>query len=136
MVEQEELAYTTSSGWSSYTGGSDWSSDLSNTLSSRYMGIAGLEPIQSGYRNHEIIIDRQLGTLHGQAAIDFNNHRRNQRELRRTNRIIRRLTDENTSDVDTLNNFRQRRNELYDRIRAYNDFIDEGRTYSDDDIIN
>ena len=140
MIEEEELPYTSSSGWESWP--SDFSSGMSDTFHGRNMQIEGLEPIQSGYRNHEIIINRQLGMLHGQAAEDFNEFRMRLRSIRRLRRQM------NNLDLRPGNMQRQQRafaeqarlqsriNTLNQQIDSYENFIESGGFYSDDDIIN
>lgn len=141
MIEQEELPYTSSSSWESWPETSDWSSGLSDQISERYMGLAGLEPIRSGYRNHEDHINWQLGNMHGQAAEDYTGFRMRLRRIRRLRTQLRNLTNFDTfiatpANVSRVNRLRNEIQTLNQQVDAYENFIESGGTYSDDDIIN
>jgi len=140
MIEQEELPYTSSSGWESWP--SDFSSGMDDTFGGRDMQIGGLEPLHSTYRNHEIIIDRQLGTLHGHAAEDDAVYRRNLRSIRRLRTQMRGLNVNSRNFPEQQRAFveqsrlQSRIDALNERVNDYEIFIENGGSYSDDDIIN
>ena len=141
MIEQEELPYTSSSSWESWPETSDWSSDLSNQIGGRYMGLGGLEPIQSGYQNHEDHINWQLSNMHGQAAEDYMGFRLRLRRIRRLRTQLRNLTHLDTfvstpANRAEVNRLRTQIQTLNQQIAGYENFIESGGTYSDDDIIN
>ena len=141
MIEQEELPYTSSSSWESWPETSDWSSDLSDQIGGRYMGLAGLEPIQPNYRNNIDHINWQLGNMHGQAAEDYMGFRMRQRRIRRLRTQLRNLTNLDTfvatpNNVNRVNWLRNEIQTLNEQIVGYENFIESGGTYSDDDIIN
>ena len=94
MIEQEELPYTSSSEWESYTGESDWSSDLSTQFPLRNMGIPLIQRYRGPrYRNNIRTINAQLSAFHGQAAEDFRGYHNRITRLRAT---IRQLNENNS----------------------------------------